>query len=189
MERCQLLLGLQVQDFSVPGMCQAKDTGWHSCPSRHVGILIPLHQATGFREWNFVCSHTIGGQIRVLSWNCFLGFFYAHLSLLACFDENSKANKCWERCRVKGTLIVENINQHMEKKRQRFIKISSLELAYDPEIPLLGRQRRNKIDMLKTCLLPPCSCKRVQPHKVFTNWRIGKEEIKNECVQKRTHRG
>lgn len=74
----------------------------------------------------------------------FSGSFYAHLSLLACFDENSKANKCWERCRVKGTLIVENINQHMEKKRQRFIKISSLELAYDPEIPLLGRQRREQ---------------------------------------------
>lgn len=73
MERCQLLLGLQAQDYSVPGMCQAKDTGWHSCPSREVGIFIPLQQATGFREGNFVSSHTVGGQIRVLSWNCFLG--------------------------------------------------------------------------------------------------------------------
>lgn len=45
---------------------------------------------------------------------------------------------------VKGTLIVENINQSMEKKGQRFIKFSSLELACDPEIPLLGRQRKEQ---------------------------------------------
>lgn len=68
--------------------------------------------------------------------------FYAHLSLLACFDETSKANKRWERCRVKGTLTDENINQYMEKTVQRFIKISSLELTHDPEIPLLSRQRK-----------------------------------------------
>lgn len=75
----------------------------------------------------------------------------------------------------------------MEKKRQRFIKISSLELAYDPEIPLLGRQRREQNwyveDMPFATLLMQESPATQSVHQL-----IGKEEIKNVCVQKRTHR-
>lgn len=118
---------------------------------------------------------------------CFELKFFPGLSLLAYFDENSKANKCWERCRVKGTLIGENINQYMEKTVQSSPKSQVWNWHMTQKIHCWVDRGGNKIDMLKTCLAPSCSLQRAKSHQVSTDWCIGKEEIKNVCAWKRMH--
>jgi len=74
----------------------------------------------------------------------------------------STNNKCWRRCREKGTLLhwwwEGKLLQPLWKRTQRYLSKLNIELPYDPAIPLLGIYLDKT--SLKKIHTPVCSLQR-----------------------------
>ena len=70
-----------------------------------------------------------------------------HFTLVRMAIINKSTNKCWRRCREKGTLVQCcrecRLVQPLWKTGWNFLRKLKMELPFDPAIPLLGPYPKN----------------------------------------------
>ena len=108
---------------------------WLVKECKHVSLLF-----TSWLAYFLLLTHPQCPSAKLISLQTTMSYHFMPVRMAAI--QKSTSNKCWRRCREKGTLLhcwwEWKLAQPLWRTAWRFLKKLEIELPYDPAIPLLG---------------------------------------------------